>query len=546
MHDREAPISNTTVTSIACAHVDLLIVTALPEERSVLKKYLPFHQIRNSNKSASTYDVCHLPVPSWSSPCNIAMVCTNAMGNTVSSTVAAIAIDELAPSNVIMFGLAGGIEGRVDLADVIVSECLWYYEPGKIAPDKLEARPSNAVADSLVLNRLHDFALSFTADYSVRFGPFAVGEKVIASESALNPLLIYAPKLIGIEMEAYGVAVAASTALSRPRFVSIRGISDFADAKKNDSHRDRALNNAAHFLLAFLQSGMLPIERWGDELLGVQSELIAIHHLSLEQRSTIRASCAASLQAQCSQLQERTLDLTCYFKNGILTDPQSAYDRQATYLAELGDLLVERPNARLGYFGLAHIPLVFAMGYQLGRKPIDLFNIDRLSGEWTSMAENSSSWPELVVDGLDDVLQSVSGNVTIRVSVSAMIAEAEFDADIPGYKQSVHLHVPSPSLDAVIALNQVNAYAQCFRQVLSALQQRRHTASVIHVYFAGPPALAFRCGQQVSKTMDSPLVVHNFSRRDQPHYRWSLNLMTGQVVDLALSTLGGNHIAGNA
>lgn len=53
-------------------------------------------------------------------------------------------------------------------------------------------------------------------------------------------------KTIGIEMESYGVFVAASEAVSpQPRVFSIKSVCDFADEEKNDNHQGYAAYTSA-------------------------------------------------------------------------------------------------------------------------------------------------------------------------------------------------------------------------------------------------------------------------------------------------------------
>ena len=105
----------------------------------------------------------------------------------------------------------------------------------------------------------------------------------------------------------------------------------------------------------------------------------------------------------------------------------------------------------------------------------------------------------------------------------------------PNAIASVHLAIDTPRLDCVGCEDQLNEYALAFRQVLTDIQRLLPNMQKIYLFFAGPPTLAFTCGQQISKTMDPDVVVFNFSRKDQPNYRWGLNLCTGEILDVALT-----------
>ena len=115
-------------------------------------------------------------------------------------------------------------------------------------------RPESLQVDPLLLQRMRDYELQSDdkRNYPVHFGEYAVGEDVVASDEARDAILDIFPKVIGVEMESYGVGLAATYkdmgGKSTP-FIAIRGVCDFADPNKNDEYRLTALNNAAKFLV---------------------------------------------------------------------------------------------------------------------------------------------------------------------------------------------------------------------------------------------------------------------------------------------------------
>jgi len=93
---------------------------------------------------------------------------------------------------------------------------------------------------------------------STFFGPIASGEKIFSASKKVKNLLEEVPKLIGVEMESAGVASAALSSVERTRFITIRGLSDFADSSKNDDWHSIAANSAAAWTFSFLKSAPLP------------------------------------------------------------------------------------------------------------------------------------------------------------------------------------------------------------------------------------------------------------------------------------------------
>src|SRR5262245_38928808 len=83
----------------------------------------------------------------------------------------------------------------------------------------------------------------------IHLGPIASGDKVVTVETVLSEYRNVWPTLVGVEMEAAGVASACFAAAKQPEFFMVRGVSDLADANKNapatESFRGYACDVAA-------------------------------------------------------------------------------------------------------------------------------------------------------------------------------------------------------------------------------------------------------------------------------------------------------------
>lgn len=98
-----------------------------------------------------------------------------------------------------------------------------------------------------------------------RVGAIASGDKVIAFGEVLKQYQDDWPKLIGVEMEAAGVALAAFHSPNPPGFFMIRGVSDLADNQKDSAEvkqwRSYACDIAAAYTIALLQRGPVPFKK---------------------------------------------------------------------------------------------------------------------------------------------------------------------------------------------------------------------------------------------------------------------------------------------
>jgi nucleoside phosphorylase len=97
---------------------------------------------------------------------------------------------------------------------------------------------------------------------SVHLGPFASGSSVVVDPSKLDLIKEHQRKLIGIDMEAYGVYYAANNC-SKPKpkaVISMKSISDFADQRKSDDFQGYASYTSAQYAFRFFTERVLPNE----------------------------------------------------------------------------------------------------------------------------------------------------------------------------------------------------------------------------------------------------------------------------------------------
>jgi 5'-methylthioadenosine/S-adenosylhomocysteine nucleosidase len=504
--------------------VDILIMTALDEELQALQE-LFLTKDKILSKHSSTYYIGD--VGSYS----VALMSIFGMGNSAAAIKTTQAIRELEPSFVFMFGIAGGVGDEISLSDVIVSTTILYYEGAKIKSGRKETRPQSIQADRVVLTKLQNFSAQNRKPYQIKFGPFAAGEKVIADSNEIEKLRKFEPKLLGVEMESFGVALAANEDILRPRFIAIRGVSDHADEEKDDSFREKALQNAADFIYSFLLAdATLPSNK--IDLKNETDNFIAIHHVSLDRRSSLASLPDKIPLFKKKTLQELEIDQSDFYKRGTLFTPSKALDHQKYFYESLDSLIQKHPEAEIGYFGLAHIPFIFHLGYEANIREVQLFTTHRQTREWKTLSTEEGTWENLIVENIPDRANPEIEEIVLRMSISYPVlmeqVEEVFDTlSLP----ILHITVDKPIPDLVIYEKQLDEYAETFHKTLAEIRKLYPRAKSIHLFYSGPPTLAFRCGQQINKTIDPDIIVYNFSQKDTPNYGWAVNISRGEVLE---------------
>lgn len=258
--------------------VDFLLVTALPEERDALLRRLPgYVRVAPRKDDIHVYFRADLPVHNGAGSYRLAVLPLLGMGRVNAATATSEAIKRWKPKHVVLVGIAGGIAARnVALGDLLISEQIVDYELQKITESGIQVRWSVHKAS----RRLYAAALNVIGDDwtahietkrpeagtpHIHIGPIASGDKVVAVENVLTEYRSVWPSLIGVEMEAAGVASACFAAARQPEFFMVRGVSDLADGNKNApetlGYRAYACDVAATYVVELLRSHPIPLAK---------------------------------------------------------------------------------------------------------------------------------------------------------------------------------------------------------------------------------------------------------------------------------------------
>ena len=167
-----------------------------------------------------------------------------------------------APPVLLLVGIAGGIHPDVAIGDVVIGTQVIYYDARKETEAGLVRRGESKPVTAELQHRLNDFmrggqdvAVGPGRTVRVHCGPIGSGSAVVAyAGSDLRRYLAgFNDKTLAVETEAAGFAQAFheedSNGASRARgWLTVRGISDLADAAKHDGAHELASRNAAEVM----------------------------------------------------------------------------------------------------------------------------------------------------------------------------------------------------------------------------------------------------------------------------------------------------------
>lgn len=517
--------------------IDFAIITALPIEREAVVRRLENCRKQQFDDEPLTFYTGTLEIPSEANPYTVVVTQLLEMGISDAAIATTRVIGRWQPRNVIMVGIAGGVQGKAALGDVLVSQYAYYYEPGKATADGFESRGRQFNSDLMLYGRAQHYeAAEWMGEIhvarpdagdeatlpQVSFGPIACGEQVIASVEALDEIKKQCPKMIGVAMEGAGAAKGALSSGDPPRYLEIRGVSDYAGPDKNDGWHEYAANAAAAFTLGFLRSRPFPPGPPPEEE-AAQERPVATLVLTAQSLRPISAQeimPALDETTKQGELEFFHLDFIDLIENKVFTDPETAARRLADPQGALLGAVARRADARLAFHGLCAIPLVVLAGHIVtDRRKVALFDFQPDAGNWI-WPGTPGGFPALTRTGMPKRTIKEPGEALIRMPISYPIHAADTDAVGLMPRLQIDLSHPAVERSVIKSEEQVREYGRVFRETLDLIRKQMPACHRIHLFYAGPMALAFHIGQQISENIHPPVVVWNFSRK----YEWGIDL----------------------
>lgn len=543
--------------------VDTLIITPLlSEQDAVLNHLTRFGEIEHIIADAHPITYHTVTIGKH----RVAVAKPLQMGNTDSARIAAQALDDVNPRNVIVVGIAAGIEGAVNLGDIIIPDKIFYSEYGKLLSSGLTIRLDVEGIDTALYNLAQQHTRTpwpegilekwpkgeISAEQSfpyAHFYPIACGEKVIQSTEDVKGLIALThPKLVGIEMESYGVAKAVNSHQPKPRLLVIRGVCDFANEAKNDLWHSYAADAAATFAVDFVVNQLA--SEAGQEGRRFRSAHQVDQQISIKCQS-LKPVSSAVFRSEIETLrgatisQEIVVDQTDLFVDNVLQSPEQLIERQKDLAQQVKESCLAYPDADILFYGLPHVPLAFWAGQQLEKYKLDFFELNRppKTGYW-HLSGNYARGLRLLIEGIPVDRIFSRGEAVIRISITREVMPETLANIVDSPIASIHMHLENPQQDAVKSQTQIETYATQFREALDQLHDRLPNMGRIHIFYSGPVSLAVSLGQQISGRMDRPMLVYNYDGRQEPAYPWSL-LINARTSQPTIILTADDKVAGN-
>lgn len=288
--------------------IDFAIVTGLTEEFDILNELFRefgIPEFREISENAEIWYRTRIAAENNDRMYEVVASFQDDMGVTQALSLTRSLIARWNPAYVLLVGIAGSFSKDVTFGDVLVSQQVFYYDPGKAVEEGIEYRPEgypcsivlirqlNAlVQDKIVMGRIQSAANARATERAarvkvptdkkkakgfnlkaargelrahfpkIRFGTLASGSLVVASKTKQRELLGLHGKILGTEMEGAGMMIGTFREEMPPAAVVVKGVSDAADEDKakadaKEYWRELAKENSARVAVELIRRGKI-------------------------------------------------------------------------------------------------------------------------------------------------------------------------------------------------------------------------------------------------------------------------------------------------
>jgi nucleoside phosphorylase len=253
---------------------DICIVTALKDTELRAVTSLPY----NFKQPRLLDDVTYYQEGEFSSnerKYSVIASSASRMGLVAASLHASKIIAAFRPRILVMTGICAGVSGRANIGDVVLASPAWEWQSGKLItdsgqvkflsdPHQLEVKRSVVAHFDMLRGQPAVWAeiasgwpgpKPETALKGV-VGPLASGSVVLADGEKVREIQDQNRKLVGLDMEIYGVYAAAqeySESEAAPTVFALKGVSDLADEHKSDDFQAYAAYTSAQAMHRFFE-----------------------------------------------------------------------------------------------------------------------------------------------------------------------------------------------------------------------------------------------------------------------------------------------------
>lgn len=179
-----------------------------------------------------------------------------------------------------------------------------------------------------------------------------------------------------------------------------------------------------------------------------------------------------------------------------------------------------RNNSMAGFYGIAHTPFIFRLGYKFGdQSNYKLYHKarsnDSVFKEWSDQKGSFK-----IIEKREKNADIVSNDLIVAISTTFEIKENQIVDLNPDNKHLIMFYSNNYSFDAITSyVDAQNARETIMDEVRNLV--RKYDIQRIHMAISSSAAFTFFLGMAYSKQHDPECIVYHY---EMPHYPWGLSI----------------------
>ncbi len=256
--------SNTQVDH--CIHA--LIVTALDEEAAPILNSTDFNWSSQETFGIEDIDLKYSDYEVNGSTLKVAIAIMPRMGLVTCAITTSRLVSVLRPKIVLMPGICAGVQNEVKECDLIIASPSWEWQTGKWKGEEFAIEPYQITVDQRLINKAKEVYDSGVlkdiwkntenkrpdSPPVLHTGAMASGSSVISNASKMEGLKEQHRKLLGLDMEIFGVYSACHNSNIKPLYIGFKSVCDFGNELKGDDYHHFSSELSAKFTIMYLKN----------------------------------------------------------------------------------------------------------------------------------------------------------------------------------------------------------------------------------------------------------------------------------------------------
>ena len=223
------------------------------------------------------------------------------------------------------------------------------------------------------------------------------------------------------------------------------------------------------------------------------------------------------------------LDQSQITTNTTMQDKEKVSGYINSYISKLPRIeKYKRHGYRIGYVGIAHTPLIFMLGYDVGdgNKAV-LFHKYRYEGNDKFQVLLDNTVPvKLIKEEESSSNKNELCDILLCIATSFDITDNDV-SEIRSENDYFLKYSTEKDFDIIYSSKQINKYIQEIKTEIGNIE-KTHKIGKIKICIASSVAFTFALGQAFSKTHDSEVIVFHYQRGYK--YPWGINVTSKNAV----------------